>query len=82
MLSESSINIRLLGFKLLDFVALCLIYVCFLDSQSTVNSYCLDLGKNVFKIINNFQVVEKMNFILMVKENKLLPTCDAHRFIS
>ena len=45
MLSESWIDICLLRFKLHDFVALCLIYVYFLDSQSTVNSYYLDLGK-------------------------------------
>ena len=41
----------------------------------------LGSGQNVFRIIHNFQVVEKMNFILMVKENKLLPMHDAHRFI-
>lgn len=50
MLSEAAINICLLGFKLHDFVALCLIYVSFLDSQSTVNSYCLDLGKMSSKL--------------------------------
>lgn len=42
----------------------------------------LGSGQNVFTIIHNFQVVEKMNFILMVKESKLLPICDTHRFIS
>lgn len=41
----------------------------------------LGSGQNVFTIIHNLQVVEKMNFIVMVKENKLLPICDTHRFI-
>lgn len=63
MLSEFLINICLVRFKLYDFFALCLIYVYFLDSQSTVNSYCLDLGKMSLKLSisskNKFQIDSK-----------------------
>lgn len=66
ILSEALINIYLSGFKLHDFVRLCLIYVYFLGSQFTINSDCLYLNKMSLKLSiapghkkNKFQIDSK-----------------------
>lgn len=77
ILSEALINIYLSGFKLHDFVRLCLIYVYFLGSQFTINSDCLYLNKMSLKL-SIAPGHKKINFKLIVKEKTDM--CDTFRF--